>query len=612
MAADRGLVGTTIGRYRIVAELGRGGMAVVYRGEDTELGRAVAVKVMHARLEAAAEALARFRREARAVAALKHPNVIEIFDYAPAEEGRPGYIVTELCQGPSLQQYVTDHGTPLPEVAAMMGARVARALACAHERGIIHRDVKLENVLLDHGGRLVLTDFGIARVAGSETLTDTGALVGSPAYMSPEQARGDELDVRSDVFSCGTLLYRLTTGALPFAGKDPVSTALAIIKGDYRPPGARNPRIAASLERVIRRCLKADRAERYGSAAELCAALEAVCAEDGLTDLDAELARYFADPAAYNEALGPRVVAGCLGRARAAVAARQWARAGAECNRVLALDPDHAEARALVARLGRGERGRRALALAGGALAVCGLAAGGALLWPRLMGPPARGQRDAAPAVVAPRPAAAPAPPVLVADAAAARAAADAPARPPVLVAARADRPKPLTPSPGPVDAAAPRSAVARDGGAPRPAAVVPVPVTFALSPWCNLSVDGKPSGRVPPPKELLLAPGPHRVVCSQKPDGPLHYERTHEIKAGAPVEIRARITGEATLRVALGEGDEIVIAGSRVANRATARVRPGTHTVTVLKGGVELRTGVVDIVGSCTLVDVPRPRCAP
>ncbi|HEY3352359.1 MAG TPA: serine/threonine-protein kinase [Polyangia bacterium] len=623
MAAERALIGSTIGRYRIVAELGRGGMAVVYRGEDVELGRAVAVKVMHAHLEDTPEAMERFRREARAVAALKHPHVIEIYDYAPAEDGRPAYLVMELCEGPSLQRYIQEHGTPLPEVGAMIGAHIARALACAHERGIIHRDIKPENVLLDHGGRLVLTDFGIARVAGSETLTETGALVGSPAYMSPEQAKGEPLDVRSDVFSCGALLYRLTTGALPFAGKDPLSTALAILKGDYTPPGARNPRMAVPLERVIRKCLQADRRERYAGAAELAAALEGVCAADGLEDQDAELGRYFADPAAYNGALGARVAAACLTRARAAVAARQWARAGAECNRLLALDPDHAEAQAIVDRLGRGQRGRKVATAAAGALAVCGFAAAAALVWPRLFGPaPGALARDAAPAGVAAAAADAGAAPVDAAGAApvdaagAAVAAADAGARVAVTPGARGERPRVVAPLGALVDAGAarPRAAILPDAAA----AVVappppPVPVSVLIKPWCTLSVDGRLAGRVPPARELRLAPGPHRLVCTQEPTTRLRWEKTVEVKPGLPITINEPLVTSAEFRVAVSDGDQVHIDG-RTYGRGTHRIRPGTHKVTVLKGGVAAGEGVIDISAArtCVIVDVPRVQCAP
>ncbi|MBI5479957.1 MAG: serine/threonine protein kinase, partial [Deltaproteobacteria bacterium] len=388
--AERGLVGATLGRYRVVEELGRGGMAVVYRGEDTGLGRAVAIKVMHAHLESTPEAVERFRREARAVAALKHPNIVEIFDYSAAEgPDHPAMIVTELVDGPSLKKFCDGHGSPLPEVAAMIGVKVARALAAAHGRGIIHRDIKPENLLIDSGGRLVLTDFGIARVSGADTMTETGAMVGSPAYMSPEQARGEDLDPRSDVFSCGTLLYQLATGALPFGGKDALSTALAILRGDYAPPSKRNPRLGSGLDRIIRKCLQSDRSQRHADGGVLATALEEVCAADGLTDLDAELRSYFADPPAFNRALEPRVLARALERARKAVAGRSWARALAECNRILAIDPHEREARGLVERLGVGRGRRRLLLWGGGILAAVAFVAAGWLAVTRVPRPPA-------------------------------------------------------------------------------------------------------------------------------------------------------------------------------------------------------------------------------
>jgi serine/threonine-protein kinase len=623
MAGDRVLVGSTVGRYRVIEELGRGGMAVVYRAEDPALGRTVAIKVMHAHLEDTAEARERFRREARAVAAVRHPGVVEIFDYAPAEEGHPAYIVTGLCTGPSLQRYITEHGTPLPEVAALIVARVARALACAHERGIIHRDVKPENVLLD-GGRLVLTDFGIARQTDTETLTQTGAMVGSPAYMSPEQAKGEELDLRSDVFSCGTLLYRLSTGALPFTGKDALSTALAVLKGDFRPASARNPRVAASLDRVIARCLRHDRSERYADAGALAAALEAVSAADGLVDLDAELGRYFADPGGYNETLGARVLAASLTRAHAAVAERQWARAAAECNRILALDPDHAEARALVARLGRGRRSRAVLALCGGAvlLGAVGVAAGTLMI--ARPPPPAAARDGGTPAAGGVTDAAG----LARADAAVAGAgeatggaAAVVVPRPDAVPAGR--RPPGGTRSPPPEKTAAPRALPpAADAGAPaaRPAdpgmpaaSAAPVRVSFFFTPWCELSVDGQAAGRIPPKRELWLRPGPHRVVCTQEPAGPLRYEKVLTVEPGRRIDLHRPLVEQATLKVALREGDEVQIEGRRY-GRGAHSIRPGTHKVVVLKAGVAVGEGVVDITGArpCTLVDVPRLHCAP
>ena len=212
-----GLIGKTVGRYRVTGELGRGGMATVYRAHDPQLGRDVAIKVMHGAFAGRSDLEARFRREARAVAAIKHDGIVDVYDFAPAAAGEPGYIVTEIVEGPTLRALCDQHGGRLlPEVTALIAARIAGALGAAHARGIVHRDVKPDNVMFDLAGagpvRALLTDFGIAHMTEAETMTATGAIVGSPIYMSPEQARGQDILPASDVFSLGVMLYHVTTG----------------------------------------------------------------------------------------------------------------------------------------------------------------------------------------------------------------------------------------------------------------------------------------------------------------------------------------------------------------------------------------------------------------
>jgi serine/threonine-protein kinase len=299
MSAPASWTGATLGRYRLVERLGQGGMATVYRAEDPTLGREVAVKVMHPFVAERSEASQRFEREARAIAGLRHPNVLALYDYQPAAGETPAYLVMELLSGPSLRGFLEQHGAPLCEVGAMIGLAVARALGAAHARAIVHRDVKPENVMLD-GARVVLCDFGIARMALEEGVTASGTLLGSPAYMSPEQAAGEEIDARSDLFALGSLLYQLATGALPFVAAQPLGTLARIARGEHAPPTAKNPRVPRWLEQVIERCLQVDRAARFASAEEVVAALEAGLSGDGLRDADAELASYLRDPPEYN------------------------------------------------------------------------------------------------------------------------------------------------------------------------------------------------------------------------------------------------------------------------------------------------------------------------
>jgi len=217
-------IGDRLGRYRLEEELGEGGMATVFRGRDLELRRDVAVKVLFPHLAKRDELVARFQREARAAAALDHDNVLRVFDVGggplasrPEERELPPYIVLELINGSSLDAVAGDEPI-LAEVVAAIGAVLCDALDCAHSAGIIHRDLKPANVLVEQGGRLVLGDFGVAFAEGDSLVTRTGALLGTPAFMSPEQALGTELTARSDLYSLGATLYRLATGQLPYAG----------------------------------------------------------------------------------------------------------------------------------------------------------------------------------------------------------------------------------------------------------------------------------------------------------------------------------------------------------------------------------------------------------
>ena len=371
------LAGTTLGRYRLVEKLGSGGMATVYRAEDPTLGRQVAVKVMHPFIAERSEAGSRFAREAKAVAGLRHANVMALHDYAPASTEQPAYLVMELLTGPSLQRFLVDHGAPLAEIAAMLGLRIAQALAAAHAHGVVHRDVKPENVMFD-GHRVVLCDFGIARFAAADGVTATGAVLGSPAYMSPEQASGSEIDARSDQFSLGAMLYQLATGALPFSGTTPLVTMAKIVKGDHAPPSLRNERMPPYLERVIERLLRKAPAERF-AAVEACAeALREGLTADGFVDVDAELAAYLRDPAGYNALAEGRIVDAALAQAREARGRGQTARALAAANRVLAWRPN--DARALALTVGLRARPQRIALAAAGALLV----AAGAIGWHEL------------------------------------------------------------------------------------------------------------------------------------------------------------------------------------------------------------------------------------
>src|SRR4051812_2627499 len=274
-------------------------MATVFRARDRDLRREVAIKVLFPHLARKAEIVRRFHREARAAAGLEHPNILRIYDVgeAGAADGDdPPYIVMELVRGRTLQQEIEQRGAMLAEIAACIGALLADALAAAHAAGIIHRDVKPANVLIAPGGRLLLGDFGVARLETEDSLvTRTGALLGTPAYMSPEQASGDVATARSDLYSLGATLYQLATGTLPHAGP-PARVMSMIAAGNAVPPVRRRAVCGVDLSRQIERLMAVDPAARPTGAIAAAAELRALVTAGGLGDPGEELAAYLEDP----------------------------------------------------------------------------------------------------------------------------------------------------------------------------------------------------------------------------------------------------------------------------------------------------------------------------
>src|SRR5687767_10203904 len=288
-------------------------MAVVYRGVDRQLKRVVAIKVLHKHLADYQEARDRFEREAQAVAKLRHENILEIFDYSgsdDAEAAGSSYIVTEFIEGGTLKQVITDRPIGFPEVGAMVVLQVCRALAHAHAAGILHRDVKPENIMIRSDGVVKLMDFGISHMVDLERLTVTGQLLGSPAYMAPEHVEGRPIDYRTDVFAAGIVLYQLTVGKLPFEGKNPHEVLKRIAECKFVDPRQANPRIGNRLGKIILRAMAAEPADRYAGIGEMVLALESYLEESGIpTDkVQAELGRYFQAPPAYELALEERLV----------------------------------------------------------------------------------------------------------------------------------------------------------------------------------------------------------------------------------------------------------------------------------------------------------------
>jgi eukaryotic-like serine/threonine-protein kinase len=259
------------GRYRVSARLGSGGMADVYLAEDTLLGRQVALKLLHHRFAEDQEFVERFRREASSAAGLSHPNVVAVFDRG--EWDGTYYIAMEYLPGRSLKAVVREHGPLAPGDAIDIVVQILLATRFAHKRGIIHRDIKPHNVILDEEGRAKVTDFGIAR-AGASDMTLTGSIMGTAQYLSPEQAQGHPVSESSDLYAVGVVLYELLTGQVPFEGESPVTVALKQVSVEPAPPSALNPEVSPALEAVVMRSLAKDPGARFASADEFIAALQ--------------------------------------------------------------------------------------------------------------------------------------------------------------------------------------------------------------------------------------------------------------------------------------------------------------------------------------------------
>ena len=264
--------GTLIdGRYRVVSRVGSGGMAEVYCAEDTQLGRRVAVKLLHERFAQDAEFVERFRREASSAASLSHANIVNVYDRG--EWGGTYYIAMEFLDGRSLDSIVREDAPLTPEHAIDITEQVLRAARFAHRRGVVHRDLKPHNVMLDDEGRVKVTDFGIAR-AGASEITQTGSIMGTARYLSPEQAQGQAVGARSDLYAVGIMLYELLTGVVPFEGDSVVAIALRHLSEPPRPPSALVPSISPNLNAIVMRALEKNPEHRFTDADEFLAALD--------------------------------------------------------------------------------------------------------------------------------------------------------------------------------------------------------------------------------------------------------------------------------------------------------------------------------------------------
>ncbi len=611
--------GDLLGRYELGDELGEGGMATVYRARDRELRREVAVKVLFPHLARRPEIVRRFHREARAAAALEHPNILRIYDVG-GDDDDPPYIVMELVRGRTLLQEIEQRGAMLAEIVACVGALLGDALAAAHAAGVIHRDVKPANVLIAPGGRLLLADFGVARLETEDSLvTRTGALLGTPAYMSPEQASGDIATARSDLYSLGATLYQLATGALPYAGS-PAKVMSMIAAGNAVPPVRRRPVCGPDLSRQIERLMAADPAARPASATAAAAELRALVTGSDLGDPGEELAAYFEDPDGFLGARTPVVVGALVASAHAAIAEGKLPRAMALADRASALAPADPAVAALIRAVtegGHASRRKRALMVAGVVLAAAGGAT--ALGWQlsRAPGEPGQGEPPAgekgvegmpADAAIAPADATPGGSPLGEPVSAPVDARLDAaPGVPSVAIRPpRRSRDAGAPPSAGAGDApgdAGPAIAPAEPAPAtPEPPAIdagAPAPghVVVHNDVWCNIWIDGANHGnRRNEPIEV--SPGHHVVRCVN-PLG--EWTQDAEVAPGATRTLSGTLRRDVQVTLDV----DATIDGKPYPRGAVVRLKPGN--IEVIAGG---KKQFITFRDNCRLRDTPDLGC--
>ena len=357
-------------RYQLLERIGHGGMAVVHRAHDSVLERTVALKVLHPHLAERADSRARFAREAKAVARLKHPNIVEVFDYASASSDK-SFIVTEFVDGPTLREFAELSPPRFAESALLLILPVVEAIAKAHDAGIIHRDVKPENIMLRKDGSPVLMDFGIAQMVDMPTLTATGTMLGSPAHMAPEVIDGTDIGAPADIFSIGTTLYWLISGSLPFTGPNPSALFRRILETEFVPLIQRRPAAGRDICQLVQACLVKDQAGRPTAKALACR-IRDILGASGITQLAASTSSFVLDPHEFEHALPGRLVPAFLHRATEAFESEEFGACIDALDRVFAIEPTNADAKSIFAKIERKQAFKQNMIMA--AIITCGLA----------------------------------------------------------------------------------------------------------------------------------------------------------------------------------------------------------------------------------------------
>lgn len=398
-------------KYEVLEELGHGGMATVYRAHDKRLGRDVAIKVLHPHLRESREIAHRFEAEAKAVAKLRHRNIVEVFDVSSADEDEQ-YLVVEFVRGQTLRRLLQKGGALPPEIAAALAVELLGALAHAHAAGVVHRDVKPENVLLEHrasdstsrngaspsdapssptpepnatptpplsspsrrtpvdsnrGERVgvKLTDFGIAKLLDAQGVTSTGQVLGSPAHMAPEQIEGGDVDGRADVFGMGVLMYECMVGHLPFEGNNPAQVLRRVLDGIYPSAERENPPVGKVYSQILDRALARQADDRYANAEQMREALSTELIRLGIAAPRTELESYFDDPEKWSAEHEKRLIGKLCALGSDARKRGDAVAAAADYNRALAYAPDDPQLLRIVASMHRAEARMRLVRRAG-------------------------------------------------------------------------------------------------------------------------------------------------------------------------------------------------------------------------------------------------------
>ena len=520
-----------LGRYRLDEQVGQGGMAVVWRGWDTQLRRTVAVKVLHAHLHSREDIRRRFDREAHAVARLHHPYILDVYDFS-GPQAQPSYLVTEFIRGETLRSFAEKHPFDPPELAAACLLPIAEALQHAHAAGVVHRDLKPENIMVREDGVVKLTDFGIAALLDpDEKFTVTGSILGSPAHLAPETIEGKPADPRADLFSFGTILYWLSCGKLPYQAASPAALLRAILEGRRQDPRMVRAAVSDAQARIIARCLENDPAKRYQSAGEVKRDLEQLLRDEGIDDPVRDLAEFVKSPEGHGPVVKARVVQRNLSNGEDQLRRGKTSAALASFGRVLALDPQNAQAKGRVERIRRRERllkyGRRAgLALiAVAALWFAGVQTRAAILTARAEAARARAEREKA-----------------AAEAARLAARDVRPAEKPP------EKPVEKPPEKAPSASRKPQAASRTVAVAPRPPE--PIPVKLHVRFGAQVSVDGRDLGNNNM-FSLPLAPGSHTVIvhhpcCADATQDvlvtPNRPDQLYQLRYGAPLPAQFKV----------------------------------------------------------------------